>query len=77
MTEAEADAIAETSYGAGWRSPHTMPMRETVEVLTVMGLIRTARTTEYAAMEKGGMLRRHCWKVPKTGDLQAVAWRPL
>jgi hypothetical protein len=77
MTGAEADAIAETRYGAGWRSPHTMPMRETVEVLTVTNLIRTARTSEYSAIEKGGMVRRHCWKRPKTGDLQAIAWRPL
>jgi len=61
-----------------WRDIRTIPPRTTVEVRTVTGLIRRARLA-YPDTEPRYERRTKsiaCWGIG-SGDLKAVAWRPL
>lgn len=67
-----------------WRSIDTMPVDERVEVLTFTGIVCPATTRAYhgrlyvrPATRQYPKRRVPCFRADKSGDVSAVAWRPL
>ena len=68
-----------------WRCVDTMPVGKRIEVLTWTGIVCPARVSGFAgdrlyvrpASAQYPKRRVACLRTDKSGDVSAVAWRPL